>query len=151
MPGDSSGLALVAQRLENPGRRPDELYPPLCARPGECRAFREEPVARMNGVTALAGRNFQKTIHVQIGGHAGGPQRHDVVPGPCMQAGHIVVGMYHRRVDVQVGGSPGNTYGDFAPVRNEQMFELHGVRALLGWFGAGNGVSFAVRPRDTVS
>ncbi len=91
-PGQLLGAYLVAQRLHVLWGGPDECDARLSAGPGESRVFRQEAVARMNGLDAAALGDGDDLFHIQVGFHRGLPAE-----GPGF-IGHRHVGS--RRIGV---------------------------------------------------
>ena len=113
--GDLLRAELVAAAAKRVGRRSDEDEPSLRDLLCECRAFREEAVARMDRVgPALRGRTYV-LCSVQVG-----RDLDDVVGDAGMERPEVIGSGDGDRPDTEAPGGAEDPDGDLAPVGDEQ-------------------------------
>ncbi len=133
--GRNSGLPcqparrrLVAERLEQFGRRPDEGDTGIGAGPREPAVLRKESVTGVDGVYPAFPGQSDDAVHVQVGSHRSLVAT-DLVGFVCLepvQAEAVFVGVDRRGAKAQLGRRPHDSNGDLAPVGRHDF--LHRFR-----------------------
>ena len=126
--GDGRGLGrqLVPHLGQDGGVGPDEGDAGLLAGPGEVGVFREEAVARVDGVHLAALGQVDDGRDVQVGPQGGlvlADQVCLVGPGPEEAVG-VLVGVHGHGAQLQVVAGAEDADGDLAPVGDEHLLEL---------------------------
>ena len=130
-----AGLRLVAEQRQLRRRGADEAQPRFVAGTGEVGPLAQKAVARVHGIAALRLGDGDEARAVQVGGRAGGTQRHGRTGRLHMGAGGVVVGIHGHAGNAEVVQGAHGAQCDFAPVGNqhfgEQNRRWHGAVALF--------------------
>ena len=116
------GRHLVAQDAHCLAARPDEDDPGLAHRLGEVGVFREEAIARVDGVDLGLACHPDDVVDVEIGLDRPAPLADAValVGLEAVQRQLILLGIDRDGGDLQLVGRPQHPDGDFAPVGDQQ-------------------------------
>ena len=114
---------LVAEHFENPGRRSDEGDAGLLAGARQSRVFGQKPVARMDQVHALLGRQRDDPLDIEIGLHRPQPGAHQIrlVSLEPVQTEPVLLAVDGDGLESQLVGRAENPDSDLAPVQSKQL------------------------------
>ena len=117
--GEQAGLGLVSEHRQRLPPGTDEGDPGFLDAGCEGSALRQEPIARMNRITAGVERRRQQAIAVEVGGGTDGGQRVGLVCRAYMQRRDVVGGVDRNRLDSELLGGPDDAKRDLAAIGNQ--------------------------------
>ena len=118
-----AGARLVAEQRQLLGRGTDEHQPGVGAGLGEGRALGQEAVAGMHCVAALRAGDGDQRRAVQVGGRAGGAQRHGGIGHTGVQRTVVVLREHGHAGHAQVVQRARQPHGDLAAVGDQNLLE----------------------------
>ena len=121
--GQCAGLRLVAKQRQLRGRGADEAEAGIGTRLRKVGALAQEAVARVHRIAAQRLRGGHDGGDVQVGGRAGGGQRHGLVGQRGVQCARVVLREHGHGGDAEVLCRADHAHGDLPAVGNEQLLE----------------------------
>ena len=118
------GRTLRAHRHDCLRRRADKHHTTLGAELGKARVFREEPVARVDGLRAGGECRLDDALATQVGiARRGAADVHRLIGHADMQRVAIRVGVHRHRADAEAAGRADHAAGDFTAVGDKDLVE----------------------------